>query len=104
MPRIFTPMDYWTNAIQCGCVMVEAQTAIAMRLMGVMGLWSVPETENRQMLNEKLFAFAKGTTDASLAAMSGKSPDVVTALAINPIRQTTRANQKRSTNRGLMRA
>jgi vacuolar-type H+-ATPase subunit F/Vma7 len=104
MSRIFTPMDYWTNVMQVGCVMAEAQTVIAMRLMGAMGLWSVEETENRQMLNEKLFAFAKGTTDAAFAAMSGKSPDVVTALAIKPIRQTTRANQRCLTNRGRKEA
>jgi hypothetical protein len=56
------------------------------------------------MLNEKVFAFLKGSTDASLAAMTGKSTDVVAALAIKPIRQATRANHKRLTKRGLKRA
>ncbi|WP_439119267.1 antifreeze protein [Marivita sp.] len=104
MPRIVTPMDYWANAMQMGWVMAEAQGVIAMRVMGAVGFWSVPKTENSRMLNEKVFAFVKGSTDASLAAMTGKSPDVVAALAIKPIRQATRANHKRLTKRGLKRA
>ena len=104
MARIVTPMDYWATSMQIGWVMAEAQSVIAMRVMGAMGLWSVPKTENSRMLNEKVFAFVKGTTDASLAAMAGKSPDVIAALAIKPIRQKTRANHGRLKKRGLKRA
>ena len=103
MAKIITPMDYWVNAMQMGWVMAEAQGVIAMRIMGAMGVWSVPKTENSRMLNEKVFAFLKGGTDASLAALAGKSPDVVAALAIKPIRQKTRANHRRLTKRGLKR-
>ncbi|WP_292289951.1 antifreeze protein [Marivita sp.] len=103
MPRIVTPMDYWANAMQLGFVLAEAQGVIAMRFMGAAGVWSVPKTENSRMLNEKVFAFVKGTSDASLAAISGKSPDVVAAMAIKPIRQATRANHRRLTKRGLKR-
>ena len=103
MVRIVTPMDYWKNAMQIGFVLAEAQGVIAMRLMGLAGFWSVPKTENKRMLNEKVFAFVKGTTDASFAAAAGKSPDIVAALAIKPIRQATRANHKRLTKRGLKR-
>lgn len=103
MGRLFTPMDYWANAMQVGWVMAEAQGVIAMRMMGAMGLWSVPKTENSRMLNEKVFAFLKGGTDASLAVLAGKSPDVVAALAIKPIRQATRANHRRLTKRGMKR-
>ncbi len=103
MARLFTPMDYWANAMQVGWVMVEAQGVIAMRMMGAIGIWSVPKTENKRMLNEKVFAFLKGGTDASLAMLAGKRPDVVAALAIKPIRQTTRANHRRLTKRGMKR-
>jgi hypothetical protein len=104
MGRLFTPMDYWANAMQVGWVIAEAQGVIAMRMMGAMGLWSVPKSENSRMLNEKIFAFVKGGTDASLAMLAGKSPDVVASLAIKPIRQATRSNHKRLTKRGLKRA
>ncbi|MBM2320172.1 MULTISPECIES: hypothetical protein [Alphaproteobacteria] len=104
MAKIVTAMDYWINGLQLSFVMAEAQSVIAMRAMGAVGLWSVPKSENSRMLNEKVFAFVKGTTDASIAAIAGKSPDVVVALAIKPIRQATRANHKRLTKRGLKRA
>ncbi|WP_439123189.1 antifreeze protein [Marivita sp.] len=104
MPRIVTPMDYWVTGMQAGWVLAEAQSVITMRMMGAMGLWSVPKSENKRMLNEKVFAFVKGTTDASRAALAGESPDVIAALAIKPIRQKTRANHRRLTKRGLKRA
>jgi hypothetical protein len=103
MAKIITPMGYWVNAMQMGWVMAEAQGVIVMRAMGAMGVWSVPKTENSRMVNEKVFAFLKGGTDASLAALAGKRPDVVAALAIKPIRQKTRANHRRLTKRGLKR-
>ena len=104
MPRIVTPMDYWANAMQVAFVLAEAQCVIGMRMMGAMGLWSVPKTENRRMLTEKVFAFVKGSTDSTVAALSGKSPDEVAALAIRPIRQATRSNHRRLAKRGLKRA
>ena len=103
MARIVTPMDYWANAMQVAFVMAEAQGVIAMRLMGMMGVWSVPKTENNRMLNEKMLAFYRASSDVTLAAMAGKSPDVIASLAIRPIRRATRANHKRLTRRGLKR-
>jgi len=97
-------MEYWANALQIGFVMAEAQSVIAMRMMGMAGVWSVPKTENARMLSEKVHAFIKGSTDAGLAAASGKSPDAVTAAAIKPIRRATRSNHRRLTKRGPKRA
>ena len=103
MFKLANPVDYWANALQLGYVMAEAQSIIAMRLLGSVGVWSVPKTENSRMFNEKVFAFVKGSTDASVAAVSGRSPDAVAAAAIKPIRQATRANHKRLTKRGFKR-
>ena len=103
MARIVTPMDHWSNAMQLGWVMAEAQSVIAMRMLGAVGLWSVPRTENSRMLNEKIFAFVRGATESTLAALSGQSPDVVAARAIRPIRQATRANHRRLIRRGFRR-
>lgn len=103
MAKVVTPMDYFANAMQVGFVMAEAQGVIMMRIMGALGLWSVPKTENSRMLNEKVFAFVKGSTDATAAAIAGQTPDVVAAAAIKPIRQTTRANHRRLTKRGFKR-
>ena len=104
MVKGVTGTDYWANAMQIGFVMAEAHGVIAMRVMGALGLWSVPRTENSRMLNEKVFAFVKGSADASLAAFSGASPNAITAAAIKPVRKATYSNHKRLTKRGLRRA
>jgi hypothetical protein len=104
MAKLSTPMDYWANALQVGWVMAEAQSVITMRVMGMMGLWSVTPHENKRMVSEKVHAMIKGTMDAQRAAIAGQSPDKIAAAAIKPIRQKTRANSKRLAKRGLKRA
>ena len=101
MARIPTVFDYWGNAVQVGLVMAEAQAVIAMRVMGMMGVWSVPRSEDRRMVSEKVWAVTKAMTDASRASLSGAGPDAVAAAAITPIRRTTRANARRLGKRGL---
>jgi len=101
MSKLSSPLDYWANAMQLTHVMTEAHSVIGMRVLGAMGMWSVPKTENSRMLNEKVAAFVKAGTDASAAVLSGQSPEVVTAAAIKPIRQATRANHKRLKKRGM---
>ena len=71
MARIPTVFDYWGNAVQVGLVMAEAQAVIAMRVMGMMGVWSVPRSEDRRMVSEKVWAVTKAMTDASRASLSG---------------------------------
>ena len=39
MAKIVTAMDYWINGLQLSFVMAEAQSVIAMRAMGAVGLW-----------------------------------------------------------------
>ncbi len=101
IPNVF---DYWGNAVQMSLVMAEAQSVIAMRLMGMVGLWSVTAQEDKRMVSEKVFAMTKAMTDAGKVGLRGGSPDQVTAAAIRPIRQATRANNRRLAKRGLKRA
>lgn len=103
MVKLPNAMDYWGNAVQIGMVMAESQAVIGMRVLGMAGLWAVTPSENDRMVSEKVHAMTKGITDASLAAMSGKSPEQITAAAIKPIRQKTRANSKRLAKRGPKR-
>jgi hypothetical protein len=93
-------MDVFSNMIQAGFVMAEANAVITMRLMGMAGVWSVSPSENAQMLSEKVYASTKAVTDASRVAMSGGRPDEITAAVIKPIRQKTRSNARRLSKRG----
>ncbi|WP_292285628.1 antifreeze protein [Marivita sp.] len=103
MARGVMPVEYWSNAVQIGLVKAQAQGVIAMRLLGAMGVWSVPPSENSRMLTEKLFAFSKGGQDASRAAWAGENADVIASAAVKPIRQKIRANHRRLTKRGIKR-
>ena len=83
-----TTMDFWR-------MMSEAQSVIAYRTFGMMGLWPVTAGENDRMVSEKLTAFAAASQGATFAAMTGKSPDKIMAAWLRPIGGKTRSNQRR---------
>lgn len=101
MTKLPNIANYWGNAVEMGMMMVEAQSVIQMRMMGMAGLWSVAPTENSRMVTEKLEAMVKATTDAGNVTLRGGSPDEIAAAAIAPMRNATRANSKRLTKRGM---
>ena len=84
-------------------MVAEANAVIAMRLLGMVGLWSVTPAENDRMVSEKLEAFNRSAIAANHAAMSGQRPDQIAAAALKPVRQKTRANSKRLAKRGPKR-
>jgi hypothetical protein len=98
MPKTATPFD---NALEISMMMIEAQGVIQMRLMGMAGLWSVGPQENSRMVTEKLEAMIQATTDAGQATLRGGSPDEITAAAIAPMRNATRANSERLGKNGM---
>lgn len=98
--RIASPIDLWTNTLQAGFILAEANAVITMRVMGMAGLWSVAPSENGRMISEKVYATTKAMTDSTKAAMTGARPDQITAAAMKPIRQKTRTNAKRLAKRG----
>jgi hypothetical protein len=97
----FNPVRLWANAMQAGFMMAEAQTVIAMRLMGMAGVWSVAPSERHRMVSEKVHAAARSATEAGHAMLRGHSPDQIVAAALRPYRQKTRANSRRLSKRGM---
>ena len=96
-----TPLHYWANAMEVGYVMAEAQAVIAMRLMGMAGVWSVTPTEDGRMISEKVYAMTKAATDSTKVALRGGTADQIAAAAIKPVRRKTRSNARRLGKRGL---
>ena len=96
-----TPTHYWANAMQYTYMMAEAQSVIAMRMMGMAGIWSVTPAEDARMISEKIHAMTKATTDATRVALSGGTADQIGAAALKPIRRKTRANARRLSKRGF---
>ena len=103
MARSATPLELFKTNLEVGMMLAEAQSVIAMRMMGWGGLWSVTKSENNRMVSEKTEAITKSIQNATLAAMTGKRPDEIVNAAVKPLRQKTRANVARLGKRGPTR-
>lgn len=98
------PFAFLANAIEIGQMMAEANAVITMRTLGMAGLWSVTPAEDQRMVSEKVEAVTRSMSDATQAMMKGQNADQITAAALKPLRQKTRANAKRLTKRGPKRS
>lgn len=94
------PMKAWSNSMQLTALLAEAQVVIAMRVMGMAGLWSTSSQENQRMVSEKVYALSRAARDATAVALTGAGPEAAMAAAIKPLRQKTRSNARRLTKRG----
>ena len=94
------PFDWWMLGLNASVMLAEAQAVIAMRTMGMAGMWSVTPTETTRMVAEKSSAFSSAMQAAGLAAMAGKQPHQIAEAALHPIRRKTRANSRRLARRG----
>ncbi|MFV0245604.1 MAG: antifreeze protein [Qingshengfaniella sp.] len=83
------------TGMELAVLAVEAQSVIAMRMMGMTGLWTMPRSENERMLREKPPAFTHAVWAAWAAALGGQRPDQVMAAAVRPLRRQTRRNVRR---------
>ena len=92
-PASFTTM--WANAVQLSFMMVEAQSVIAMRTMGMAGLWPQRADERGRMVFEKAPAFALAQLAMTRAAMRGARPDEILAAGLRPLGRRTGANSRR---------
>lgn len=97
---LMPPKELVRLSIQTSLMLAEAQMVIAMRMMGMMGLWRVMPSENTRMSSEKVTALGEAAMAASRAVMAGKLPVRVVEAALKPIRSKTSANVKRLVRRG----
>ncbi len=80
-------------------MLIEAQTVIGLRMMGMAGVMTAAPGENTRMVTEKQTAFAQSGIAAMGALMAGKTPAQAYGLALTPIGQATRANSRRLSRR-----
>lgn len=97
--KTFTPLDWWFLSLRYSQMMVEAQTVMSLRLLGMTGLWPVAASEQSRMVTEKLPAFIKAGGHATAAAMKGRRPDQIMDAALKPIGRKTRSNARRLSSR-----
>lgn len=93
------PNDMMRTGLQLSMLAWEAQMVVAMRMMGMAGLWSVLPSEDRRMVTEKPAAFAAAATAASVQAMSGR-PDRALEAWTRSLRRETGGNLRRLVRRG----
>jgi hypothetical protein len=100
MRRTATPLDLWMLGVTSAAIAVEANMVVAMRVMGMMGGWSVAPGESLRMVTEKQAALAEAGMGAASAMARGASPVAVARAAAAPVRRRTKANVKRLTRLG----
>ena len=100
MARVVTPMDLMNTSFQFVTLMVETQTVMAYRMLGMAGVWSVTPHEKKRMVDEKGPAFMEAMLAGTMTAARGQSPDKVMRATMAPLSRKTASNRKRLAKRG----
>ncbi|MCB1335837.1 MAG: antifreeze protein [Roseivivax sp.] len=85
----------WQQATHLTVLMAEAQTVIALRTMGMAGLWPMPQGETARMVNEKPPAFVESWVAAGFAMLTMQSPGAVLQAWTRPLTRKARSNRRR---------
>lgn len=95
--------DMMNASVAMTAMMIEAQTVIGLRMLGMWGMWNLGPLEHRRMWTEKADAAHRSGRAMAGALMSGASPAEAALAAVKPVRRHTRANVRRLTRRGPLR-
>ncbi|MGB3243564.1 MAG: antifreeze protein [Sulfitobacter sp.] len=90
-----TPLNLLSLNMQMTTMLVEAQSVVTLRMLGMGGAIPAPAGENERMIKEKPVAMVDAFSAAAKAVMAGKRPDQIMSAAIAPMGRKVRANRKR---------
>ncbi len=90
-----TPAEILRLSVGTSAMLAEAQTVIALRLLGMVGLWPRLANEEMRMVSEKLAAAVEAQSAVLGAALGGASPVAMAEAALHPVRRRTQANVAR---------
>tara|TARA_R110000787_G_scaffold63708_2_gene144412 strand:+ start:935 stop:1219 length:285 start_codon:yes stop_codon:yes gene_type:complete len=76
-------------------LMLDTQTVMTLRLMGMGGAIPARRGENNRMVAEKAPAMADAYAAGAKAAMAGNTPDQIMSAVMAPLGKKVRANRKR---------
>ena len=96
-----TVFDYLSTGAKLWHLGIETNNVIALRMMGMAGIWNTPFDENWRMVAEKPRAFLKSGQDGLIAAMAGLGPDKVVDASIVRLKHATTYNRRRLSARGI---
>ncbi|MFN4158282.1 MAG: antifreeze protein [Gemmobacter sp.] len=100
MIPMMNPAELIRLSIKTSVMLGQAQMVIAMRMMGLAGMWRVQPSENARMSSEKMTAAQDSGQAMVRAAMKGHSPARIAEAGLRPVARTTRANARRLAARG----
>jgi len=86
--------------LACARLTADSQSVVAMRLMGLGGVWTVSRDETRLMVDEKLPAFTEAIVAGALTAWSGRAPDRVLSAILDPLSRKASCNRRRLVRAG----
>jgi len=89
------PLSLLSLHSQIAALMLETQTVMALRIMGMSGTIPAQRGENARMVTEKGPALIKAYAAGAKAVMAGKQPDQIFSAAMAPLSRKVRANRKR---------
>lgn len=87
----------WMSCIQLAA---DAQSVVAMRVLGFGGAWSMPRSEAGVMVTEKLPAFTEAYVSGMISAWSGDRPEQIGRITLAPLTDKTRRNRERLSELG----
>ena len=90
-----SPFSLLSLQMNLASLAFEAQTVIALRLMGMAGALPAKPGEWNRMVGEKPAAFAESWMRAAEATVAGKPADAILEAAARPLRRKVRANRRR---------
>lgn len=76
-------------------LIVEAQTVVTLRLLGLAGAIPSKPGEIDRMFREKPVAYTEAWFRAAEAVVAGKPADAIIEAAAKPLRRKVRANKRR---------
>jgi hypothetical protein len=87
--------DLFSLQLRLTTLMFEAQSVIALRMLGLSGFIPAHRGENFRMVQEKGPAMERAFAAATKAMWAGKRPDEVLSAAMTPVSERVRSNRKR---------
>ncbi len=89
------PFTFFNLQSQMTELMVNTQTVMTLRLMGMSGAIPARRGENDRMVSEKAPAMVDAYAAGAKAMMAGKTPDQIMSAAMAPLSKKVRANRRR---------
>lgn len=89
------PFMFLNLSSQVTSLMLDTQTVMTLRIMGMSGLTAQSPGKNEHMVSEKGPAMMKSYTEMTKAMMAGKPADQIMGAAIERLSTKVSANRKR---------